>query len=156
MAGQGRKPDHKRRERAARLRAKGLTYTEIAKCLGVTKQDVHQLLKYSGLWEPPQGICCRDCGVQIIKSGRGINYKTQALCLACLANHPDATFGVRLKAFRLAAGLTLKELTRRTGVYGLAAYENGTTEPKWSNLILLIRELGIELVSLGMEGKPKR
>jgi transcriptional regulator with XRE-family HTH domain len=114
MAGQGRRPDHKRRQRAAQLRAKGLTYTEIVECLGVTKQDVFALLKHSGLWQPPPGVCCRDCGVQIIGSGRGINYKTQALCLACLAKYPDASFGVRLKAFRLAAGLTLKELTGRT------------------------------------------
>jgi transcriptional regulator with XRE-family HTH domain len=51
--------------------------------------------------------------------------------LCCLANRPDATFGERLKAHRLAAGLTLKELARGAGLryQNLSAYERGV-EPK--------------------------
>jgi hypothetical protein len=69
MAGQGRRPDHKWRERAAQLRAKGLTYIEIAKCVGVTKQAVFTLLKDSGLW---QSLVCliRELGTGLVTLGQ--------------------------------------------------------------------------------------
>jgi transcriptional regulator with XRE-family HTH domain len=157
MAGQGRRPDHKRRQEAAELRAEGLTYTEIAERLGATKHDVYALLKKSGMWQPPPGICCRVCSKQIRPAGRGINYRIRPLCLACLAKHPDASFGERLKAFRMAAGLTLKVLGQRLGRdhQALAGYESGTCSPKWSRLVLLIRVFGAGSVTLGLEGKPK-
>jgi Helix-turn-helix domain len=40
----------------------------------------------------------------------------KVLCLACLEQRPATPFGQRLKAFRLAAGMTLHELTERSGV----------------------------------------
>ena len=50
----------------------------------------------------------------MIARGRVANKTAQdTYCLRCLAKHPKATFGERLKAYRVAAGLTRKELARR-------------------------------------------
>ena len=40
----------------------------------------------------------------------------QVWCLDCLARHPEATFGQRLKALRLAAGLTKIQLREAAGL----------------------------------------
>jgi hypothetical protein len=37
-------------------------------------------------------------------------------CRACLAQHPEATLGQRIRAYHLAAGLTLKALGEQTGI----------------------------------------
>jgi hypothetical protein len=36
-------------------------------------------------------------------------------CLSCVGKHPEATLGQWLKAYRLAAGLTLQCLSQLTG-----------------------------------------
>jgi transcriptional regulator with XRE-family HTH domain len=156
MVGQGRRPDPKQRQRAAQLRAAGLSYTEIAERLGVTKPCVLHLLQLAKLEQPPPGICCRECGKQLVSSGRGIPYRMRALCLKCLARHPEAPFSERLRAFRLAAGLTFSELALRASIGSpwLSAYESGSRMPRRGTMARLIRVLGIELVTLGLE-KPK-
>jgi transcriptional regulator with XRE-family HTH domain len=158
MAARGRKPDHKRRQQAARLRADGLTYDEIAARLGITKQAVHSLLKSANLWQRPRGISCLECGKEVMPGGLGIKPSTRALCLDCLAKHPEATFGERLRAFRLAAGLTVQELASRIGSTPgwLTRCEHGHARPGWSTIAGMIRELGTGLVTLGLEGKPKK
>jgi transcriptional regulator with XRE-family HTH domain len=64
---------------------------------------------------------------------------------------PEATFGQRLKACRVAAKLTLMELGERTGIlWGLVgSYERDRSAPLWVNLATLIRVLGPDLVTLG-------
>jgi transcriptional regulator with XRE-family HTH domain len=72
------------------------------------------------------------------------------LCLACLAKRPQATFGQRLKAHRLAAGLTLTGLEQRSGVdlSLISAYECDRSEPKWQTLAKLSRVLGVEWLAV--------
>jgi transcriptional regulator with XRE-family HTH domain len=79
------------------------------------------------------------------------------LCLSCLAKKPDAAFGQRLKAFRLAAGLTQKQLSMRSGVPdgiigGLE--QRAHRSPGWTHLVALMKVLGAGLVTLGLEGTP--
>jgi transcriptional regulator with XRE-family HTH domain len=66
------------------------------------------------------------------------------LCLSCLTRRPGATFGERLKAHRLAAGLTLEALAARCGMpyQCLSTYERGAQEPAWGNLVRLVGALG--------------
>jgi transcriptional regulator with XRE-family HTH domain len=156
MAGQGRKPDHKRRQEAARLRAQGLSYNQIGARMGVTHQAVYRLIQAANLWQPPPGIHCRECGKEVMPSCRGIPYWMKAFCLDCLAKHPEAHFGERLRAFRLAAGLNVRELARRAriGRTWVSAYETGHCSPRWDTIVRLIRVLGTGLVTLGLE-KPK-
>jgi hypothetical protein len=107
----GRPPDHKRRLVIVKLRAKGLSYRLIGQRLGVTRQCVHELLKKTD----PVGltwIACCACGRKIMR-WRGTR-PDPVFCLACLPS--DATFGQRLRAYRVAAGLTGMALKARAGL----------------------------------------
>ena len=64
--------------------------------------------------------------------------------------HAEATWGQRLLALRLAAGLTLTALERQSGVdlSSISAYECERSEPKWQTLAKLIRVLGVEWLAV--------
>jgi hypothetical protein len=70
--------------------------------------------------------------------------KPPPLCLACLADRPGAPFAVRLRAYRVAAGLTVVRLAARSGVGAstLWTYEAGGCPPLARNLAKLVRVLG--------------
>jgi transcriptional regulator with XRE-family HTH domain len=150
--GSGRKPDPRRRAEIARLRARGLTLAEIGRRLGVTRQAVFDVLarRLQSPAEPVVG--CAGCGSPIVSAGALPSDAGGALCLPCLACRPEAPLGARLKAFRLAAGLTKVELARRLGLTAAAVhqYEAGRREPRWRNLVPLIRVLGPGLLTLGL------
>ncbi len=69
-------------------------------------------------------------------------------CMNCLPR--GATYGERLKARRLAAGLTLNALSRQAGLHlqRLGNYEQGRIQPKWATLAKLIRVLGVEWLAV--------
>lgn len=54
-------------------------------------------------------------------------------------------FGVRLKHLREAAGLSLSELGRRTGIayQTIAKYERAENEPTWPTVLKLAEALGV-------------
>ena len=84
------------------------------------------------------------------------NQQTLArFCLDCLARHPEATFGQRLKAHRLAAGMTLRDLSRRIGIgrTQLSRYERGAAFATWPSLVKLLQVFGVALVDVW--GKEK-
>jgi transcriptional regulator with XRE-family HTH domain len=60
------------------------------------------------------------------------------------------SFAQRLKAHRLAAGLTQIELAEKAGVGHAAVvqYELGKELPGWDNLVKLIRVFGVRLVDV--------
>jgi transcriptional regulator with XRE-family HTH domain len=148
----GRKPDVRRRARIARLHSRGLSLAEIGRRLGVTKQAVHDTLTQISRPLPRRSVPCAACGAAIVSEGVLTSDDGQALCLTCLASTPGADLSARLKAFRLAAGLTKTELARRLGVSAMTVhhYENGTREPRWCHLRPLIATLGPGLVTLGL------
>jgi transcriptional regulator with XRE-family HTH domain len=150
--GSGRKPDPRRRAEIARLRSRGLTLAEIGRRLGVTRQAVFDVL--ARRLHPPAepAVPCAGCGAPITSAGAIPSDAGRALCLPCLASRPEAPLGVRLKAFRLAAGLTKVDLARRLGLTPAAVhqYEMGRREPRWQNLVPLIRVLGPGLLTLGL------
>jgi transcriptional regulator with XRE-family HTH domain len=133
----------------ARLRAKGLTFQQIGDKLGVTRQAVEDMLERANA-KAMTVACCR-CQVVIWTGRRNIANNSPTLCLTCLAKTPWATFGQRLKAVRVAAGLTLRELGEKAGVCweSLSHYEIDRSEPRWSTIEKLIRTLGYGLVSIG-------
>jgi transcriptional regulator with XRE-family HTH domain len=148
----GRKPNVRRRSQIARLRARGLTVSEIARRLGVTRQAIHGALAQLRRPLPQRSVPCAACAAPIVSAGALDSDAGQALCLRCLACRPQAALGVRLKAFRLAAGLTKAELAQRSGVTAMAVhqYEAGTREPRWRHLAPLVAALGPGLVTLGL------
>jgi len=143
---QGRKPDLKRRQQVASLRARGLSLLAIAKVIGVSRQCVQMTLRRMNQPRPVRSVTCRHCGHVIISTGVLPGDEGKVLCLPCLGKSPQAPFGQRLKALRLAAGLTQGELAKRSGVTPscLCMYEAGKKLPKRSTLDRLIDGLRAE------------
>jgi transcriptional regulator with XRE-family HTH domain len=148
----GRKPNLRRRSHIARLHARGLTLSEIGRRLGVTRQAIHDALAQLRRPLPRRSVPCAVCRADIVSAGALATDQGQALCLRCLASRPQAALGVRLKAFRLAAGLTKAELAQRAGVSPMAIhqYETGSREPRWRHLTPLVVVLGPGLLTLGL------
>jgi transcriptional regulator with XRE-family HTH domain len=143
----GRPPNQQRRRQIAELRAAGLTYEQIAKCLGISHQSVQQALQRNGNARLVP-IRCRECGEIITRLRTVADHNGPVYCLACLPG--EATFGKRLKARRLAKGISLMALSERTGIAWnlLSKYERDAVEPKCRTVIKLIRVLGAEIMEL--------
>src|SRR5262245_11031059 len=137
--GSGRKVDGRRRRRMARLRDRGLTLEEIGRQLGVTKQCVQATLAKAG--PPPRPITCRECGAVVVAAPSGNRRPLPALCLGCLARLPGSPFADRLRAFRLAAGLTQAEVAERAGLTRrrLSSVERGDGLADWPEMVALAR-----------------
>jgi transcriptional regulator with XRE-family HTH domain len=138
-----------KRRQAAELRAQGLTLREIGERLGVLPSAVSRWLRTSASGNPaPLPVRCCRCRSEIPEAPATSRIDPAALCLRCLTLHPETPFGQRLKAFRLAAGLTEAELARRSGVpqTSLSTFELRDREPCWSTLVKLVRVLGVGLM----------
>jgi hypothetical protein len=96
--GSGPKRDQVKRDRALKMRRRGLTVIKIARKLGVTLQAVDHLLADL---EP---VRCRASDAEVCRPRKGLWLGKKPLCLACLAKRPDAPFPERLRAYRLARG----------------------------------------------------
>jgi hypothetical protein len=117
-ANRGRRPDQQRRRQILKLREQGLSMPEIGRLLGITPQAVAVLLAHledAGMM-PRYPVRCCACDRLIWADGLAPQ-NGAAHCLRCLARQPDVSFGTRLKAHRLAAKLTQRELTRRAGLH---------------------------------------
>jgi transcriptional regulator with XRE-family HTH domain len=141
----GRPANPQRRRRIAALRATGLTYEEIGKRLGISYQSVQQALQRAGNARLVP-IRCRECGAVITRMRTVANNNGPVYCLDCLPG--AATFGQRLKARRLAKGISLMALSEQTGIVWtlLSKYERDVVEPKCRTLMKLIGVLGMELM----------
>src|SRR5262249_36490002 len=144
-----RRPDHERHRLVLRLRERGLTLAEIARRLGVTKQAVSGMLaRLEGCGRQPRfPVRCRECDRLIGEDGAAPQ-NSPVYCLDCLAGVPDVTFGQRLKAHRLAAKLTQKELARRTGLHhrSVIGLERNRNPPDWPTLTQLLAVFGLRLL----------
>jgi DNA-binding XRE family transcriptional regulator len=132
-SGQNTDPD---RRRAADLRAQGLTFAEVGRWLGVSREAVRKLvLAAAGRSGPP---------VRVLRGPpRG------GRCPACVAADPAAPLAERLRALRQAAGLTQAVLAARVGVSepAVSAYECGRARPRSAGLADLARVLGPALTA---------
>ena len=149
-ARRGRKPDEGRRAEMARLRKGGLSYAEIGRRLGVTRQCVQRTLLSAGK-ASARPVVCRACGAVVVRHLPGNQPAPAALCPACLVRHPAAPFADRLRTFRLARGLTRAELARRAGFRydAISRYESGAAEPRPPQLARLVHVLGPRLMRAG-------
>jgi hypothetical protein len=100
--------------------------------------------------------CCSACQQGIAAGFRRLSDAVPAYCLDCLP--ADAPFGARLKACRLAAGLTLRALAARCGIryQRLSAYERGAEGPASGSLVRLVGALGPGLLPDVPEGEGGR
>jgi transcriptional regulator with XRE-family HTH domain len=145
----GRRPDVERRRRATRLRAGGLTLESIAQKLGVSRQAVWSLLNTRPQRTKARALTCRGCGALIVSAGALRADGDTALCLDCVEADPDVSFGQRLKALRLAAGLTRSELAVQSGIApgSIRAYEDERRTPHLRSIARLASLLGNHLLS---------
>jgi transcriptional regulator with XRE-family HTH domain len=152
----GPHPNCRRRQRVVRLRSKGLTLQEIADRMGCSRQNVHELLANigQGASERAGHLHCRQCKAALCRRRQGMWMVRPTLCLDCLSKWPEAPFGERLRAFRLARGMTTDELALKAGVSILTVNSHERTEAirfEWPTLLRLARVLGVELLTLGLD-----
>jgi transcriptional regulator with XRE-family HTH domain len=140
----GRKPNLQRRQRMMALRARGLTLTAIGQRLGVSRQAVSEALRTLQKGRSSRSVPCSVCGQPIVSAGALASDSATALCLRCLGQDPRIPFSQRLKAHRLAAGLTKTELSQRAGLNPAAIrlYEAGLQQPRRKSQARLIKVLG--------------
>jgi len=144
----GRKPNLERRRHVLKLRDRGLTLHEIAQCFGVSKQAIWSLLNNRPQRRATRAVACSECGAMILSAGALRQDAATALCLTCLHARTDVPFAQRLKALRLAAGLSRAELAARAGVApgSLRAYEDGVRSPQFRSVLRLAAVLGNDLL----------
>jgi hypothetical protein len=148
--GSGRPVNAERRHRAAELWAQGYSLEEIGWQLGITKQGAQYLLRAAGPVNPIRSIPCPSCGTPASPDRR------YARCATCVAADPTATFGERLRAFRLTARLTRLELALRAGLAdpsSVSRYEADLSRPRARTLAALVHILGPTLLRRAPEGE---
>jgi DNA-binding XRE family transcriptional regulator len=153
----GRRRDEERRQQIAQLRAEGLTFAQIGQQLGVTRQCAQFLLKKSGRAVRVPGIACCACGREI-GPWRGTSRNlSPVLCLACLAKNPAATPGQRLRAYRVAAGLTQEELAHKSGLSRMKvrSFEQDRHQPWPEHARRLAEALGVPVDAFSGNVAPK-
>jgi transcriptional regulator with XRE-family HTH domain len=147
----GRKPNLRRRRQAFQLRDQGLTLSDIAHRLGVTRQAIWAILQKRPCVTQIRTVPCTNCGAAIVSPALLAREAARVHCLNCLANGIEVSFGQRLRGLRLARGLTQTDLWRRTGITpgSLRAYEDDLRHPQRQTLKLLVSVLGPGLLPHG-------
>jgi transcriptional regulator with XRE-family HTH domain len=74
--------------------------------------------------------------------------------MPCLAKPRPASASVLLKSFRLAAGLTQKDvgLRARMARQMVSSYEYGKASPRWTAFIRVLRVIGVQWAMKGQTG----
>jgi transcriptional regulator with XRE-family HTH domain len=145
----GRIPNEERRRRVTRLRAGGLTLESIAQKLGVSRQAIWSLLNTRPQRTKARALTCQGCGALIVSAGALRGDADSALCLDCVEAEPNLSFGQRLRALRLAAGLTRSELAEQSEIApgSIRAYEEDRRTPHLRSIARLASLLGNHLLS---------
>jgi DNA-binding XRE family transcriptional regulator len=146
----GRKPDLERRRRVLQAHTQGYTPREISRRLGISRQAVVASLK-SAERAARRSVRCCACGVEIVSAGVLPRDAGRTFCVPCLDSNPQATFGQRLRAFRLAAGLTRTELAHAVGIHprSVQDYEEDVQLPRPGRQAALAEVLGQSLAKPG-------
>jgi hypothetical protein len=150
----GRPRNLKLHDEVVRLRRLGFTFPQIAKQLNCTKQNAHHVFKMLRVdVEQMAELRCQGCEALIVSGNPQMWNRNPAWCLRCLAKIPDAPFSIRLRAFRLAKGLSAAQLAKEAGVTVSAVryHEWCLSNPRWDFLVKVVRVLGPELVWFAAE-----
>jgi DNA-binding XRE family transcriptional regulator len=143
---------HPMSSQVALQRDQGLTHGEIGRCLGVTRQCVQLILrKMDGGPARQAVVLCHVCHEEAGRLDRKGPKALPVLCLRCLEKAPTTDWGQRLRAHRIAAGLTARELALRLGVAPstVVSYESGRASAPPGRLAALEAELGSAVLPQG-------
>jgi transcriptional regulator with XRE-family HTH domain len=143
-------PDLKQRRLVWRLRSRGWSFQRIASKIGVSRQRASAIfqralgIKYRVPKQPD--LRCSGCHVKIPRRGPNLNV-VRVLCLDCLSRYPT-TFGQRLRALRIAGGLSANALARLAGVSVslIILCERTPHLPRPRSLVKLMTVLGERLL----------
>ena len=140
----GRAEADELRRRAAALRRRGLTLYGIAVRLGITERRAGGLLREAGIDPRACEVRCAGCRRVLARGHAGLRVNAPTLCVVCLVRTPGASFGQRLRAYRLAAGLTQGQLAELAGLDAgtVWSYEQDETVPRGRRLARLVAILG--------------
>lgn len=144
----GLAPDWDRRLLVVLLRSQGLSMSQIGKKQGWTKQYVHSLLRYAQKAGIPMPISCSSCQ-RVITHRHDYHVRDlPVVCLRCLHKKPEASFGERLRAYRVAVELTQTALANaaRLRPTQITEYERDVRQPGWRNIARLVKVLGVDLI----------
>jgi transcriptional regulator with XRE-family HTH domain len=144
----GRPPNLERGRQLAVLVAQGLSQSEVAERLGVTKHAVSNFLRRRRRRPTDFRVRCRDCGLDLSPAAARTEVDRKAYCPACLEGHPEASFAAHLKCYRLAGGLSQAAPAARAGMVRtvVSAMGRGAADPSWKNAAKLLRALGVWFV----------
>jgi transcriptional regulator with XRE-family HTH domain len=144
--GSGRRVDAARRQPAERLRARGLSFAEIGRRLGISREGARYLLGVARRRAPRvrPDLRCAACRRAIPGSGATGRTAGAVYCLDCLGETPEATFARRLRSLRVAHGLTRAALGRACGLSGgvVASVERDAHTPRAATVVRLVCVLG--------------
>jgi DNA-binding CsgD family transcriptional regulator len=128
----GRAEADELRRRAAALRRRGLALDAIALRLGISGRRAAGLLREAGIDPRAREVRCAACRRVVARGAAGLRGNAPTVCVLCLARTPGASFGQRLRAYRLAAGLTQRQLAERAGLDAgtVWSYEQDETVPR--------------------------
>jgi len=148
----GAKPDLNLRQQAIELHRQGLSLWQIARRLHTSRQRIHHTLRKAGVDTSTAGVplrlLCYRCRKPVNDRVIFLRNNGRVPCLACLKQMPKARFGIRIKAYRVAAGLSQQELAEAAGISlgHLAHYEQTRDVPPWRTLGKLVVVLGVGLL----------
>jgi transcriptional regulator with XRE-family HTH domain len=147
----GRKPNRERHRQVAELRRRGWTMRAIGRRLGISRPRVVVILRTSGLPSGLPPVRCAGCGAEIGPRRRAGVPAWRVRCLRCLDKSSVVRFAQRLRACRLRAGLTQRELADRCDLARstIGAYERGAAEPTAPTLALVVQVLGGDVLGNG-------
>jgi hypothetical protein len=128
-----------------------LSFAAIGRQLGITRQAAWRLLTRC----PTAGVRCSTC--QALVTTRNFQVRTvgEVWCRGCLGTRPDAPFALRLRSYRLAAGLTRTELEAAAGLgtARIQKFEDGAAKPQAATRAKLAKVLRApDLERFGDEG----
>jgi transcriptional regulator with XRE-family HTH domain len=132
------------KRRAAALRRRGLTLDGIAQRLGITPRRAAALLREAGIDPRASEVRCSSCRRVVARGAAGLRGNAPTVCVVCLAGTPGVSFGQRLRAYRLAAWLTQRQLADLAGLDAgtVWSYEQDETVPRGPRLARLVAVLG--------------
>jgi DNA-binding XRE family transcriptional regulator len=132
------------RRRAASLRQRGLTLDGIARRLRISPRRVAGLLREAGIDPRACEVRCAGCRRVLARGAAGLRGNAPTVCVVCLARTPGVSFGQRLLAYRLAAGMTQRQLAELAGLDAgtVWSYEQDETVPRGPRLARLVAVLG--------------